>query len=541
LSQRYSALFPEKEPAPSITPAVNKKGLSEDLVSETYSKRPVLILGDIGVGKTMFFRNFIKIQAADIFEKAILLYIDFGTKAALSKDIREFAIDEITCQLRLNYGIDILEKSFLYSAYHGDILRFEKGLYGELKTTNPEAYNMKLIEYIEQKIRSMENHLQHSLLHIYKNHHKQIVMFLDNADQRSDEIQQQVFVMAQSIASNWTASVFLALRPETFQRSKAAGALSAYHLKAFTISPPRIDEVLDKRMQFGINISRGVYPMAELPKGVNIDLQQVASFFTIVQTSLRSKREVVECVDNLSWGNVRIALDFIKTFIGSGHIDTKKILEIYQKSGNYIIRLHEFLRSIIYGDAIYYDPASSPLVNLFDISTNDTKEHFLALTILLYLQNEGEKLNQHGFVAMESLYEVFQAYGFTPDQIDYALCQLWKKRLVETAGRVQPLEKSIPVTSLRLTSVGAYHLMKLPYMFVYYDAIVTDTSIMFPEYERQLLDVNDIRDRLKRCLVFLDYLDKCYDIYLTKCSVLDWNRMTQSTRKNISEIQEINS
>ncbi len=489
----------------------------------------------------MFFRNFIKIQASDIFENAILLYIDFGTKAALSKNIQEFTIDEIVNQLRIGYNIDIYERVFINSAYHGDILRFEKGLYGELKKNNLIEYNNKLIEYLEKKIEQPENHLKISLSHIYKNHHKQVVLFLDNADQRTDDIQQQVFIMAQSIASNWSASVFLALRPETFQRSKNAGALSAYHLKAFTISPPRIDEVLDRRMQFGIDISRGVYPLAQFPKGIKIDLKQVASFFIIAQKSLRERKEIVECVDNLSWGNVRIALDYIKTFIGSGHIDTRKILDIYEGSGFYLIRLHEFLRSIIYGDNIYYDPESSPLVNLYDISTNDFKEHFLALTILLYLQNEGEKLSQHGFVPMEELYESLQAAGFIPDQIDFALCRIWKRRLVETAGRIQPIEKSISVTSLRITSVGAYHLLKLPYMFIYYDAIIIDTPILLSEYECLIHDVHDIKDRLKRGWIFLEYLDKCYNKYFEKSSVIDWNRIVQCTRDNIQEIVNINT
>ncbi len=43
LSQKYSALFPEKTSSPTIASAVNKKGLSEDLVQESYSKRPVLL------------------------------------------------------------------------------------------------------------------------------------------------------------------------------------------------------------------------------------------------------------------------------------------------------------------------------------------------------------------------------------------------------------------------------------------------------------------------------------------------------------------
>jgi hypothetical protein len=36
---------------------------------------------------------------------------------------------------------------------------------------------------------------------------------------------------------------------------------------------------------------------------------------------------LVELVENLSGGNVRAGLGFLNTFVGSGHVDTKKILD----------------------------------------------------------------------------------------------------------------------------------------------------------------------------------------------------------------------
>ena len=52
----------------------------------------------------------------------------------------------------------------------------------------------------------------------------------------------------------------------------------------------------------------------------------------------------------MSAGNVRLALDLVRQFFGSGHINTQKILDIYHRSGGYRIPLHEFLRAIIYDD-----------------------------------------------------------------------------------------------------------------------------------------------------------------------------------------------
>ena len=38
---------------------------------------------------------------------------------------------------------------------------------------------------------------------------------------------------------------------------------------------------------------------------------------------------------------LRLALDFIRVFVGSGNVDTGKILEIYRDSGTYTVPLHE--------------------------------------------------------------------------------------------------------------------------------------------------------------------------------------------------------
>ena len=137
---------------------------------------------------------------------------------------------------------------------------------------------------------------------------KQIVVFLDDADQRSDDVQQQDFLIAQSMASNWRAAVFLTLRPETFYRPKQEGSLSAYHLKAFTISPPRVDRVLQKRSSFGILIATGKFALSSLPPSITVDFGRVAACLSVVKYTLTHSDEVVEAVDNLSGGNIRLAL-----------------------------------------------------------------------------------------------------------------------------------------------------------------------------------------------------------------------------------------
>jgi len=76
---------------------------------------------------------------------------------------------------------------------------------------------------------------------------------------------------------------------------------------------------------------------------------------------------------------VRKALDLLTKFVGSGHLDIRKILRIWRDESRYVIPLHEFLRALIYGDSVYYDPASSPVPNVFDIPSVGGREHFTIL------------------------------------------------------------------------------------------------------------------------------------------------------------------
>lgn len=87
LRTRYKFLFEEKEKSISIDKAVNKKGLSKDLIeiiSNSLSRRPILLVGDVGVGKSTFISNLVKVDGKDVFEKTISLRLNLGSRAIAS-------------------------------------------------------------------------------------------------------------------------------------------------------------------------------------------------------------------------------------------------------------------------------------------------------------------------------------------------------------------------------------------------------------------------------------------------------------------------
>ena len=194
LKARYAALFDSESPGPTMVPATDKRGLSADLVAESISRRPILLLGDVGVGKTTFIRHLMKVEAAALFEDVISIYLDLGSQATLTGDIKSFILDEIVRQLRKKYDVDVDEKNFVRGIYNLDIKRFKSGIFSDLLKSNPELYKTKELEFLEKKVNDKEQHLRSALEHISKGRKKQIVIFIDNADQRDEDIQQIVFL-----------------------------------------------------------------------------------------------------------------------------------------------------------------------------------------------------------------------------------------------------------------------------------------------------------------------------------------------------------
>jgi hypothetical protein len=506
LRARYSALFQKVTEGPSTAPATTKKGINPELLGQALSRRPILLIGDIGVGKTMFIKHLYQVEAPDIFEDALVFYVDFGSGPTLAEDLSVFVMDELSKQLLDRYGIDIEARKFAHGVLHGDLKRFEKGIYADIRDSSPETFRKKQVEYVEEKLRNKDEYLRLCLTHISRGQKKQIVVFLDNVDQRPDEFQERVFMIGQSMADKWPVTVFISIRPQTFYRSRISGTLDAYHPRAFTIGPPRVDEVVIKRLRYGISLlDRGIQVGFQGP--ILVKVESLKNYLVVLAYSFSNNQYLNEFLDNMSGGNIRLALEFVRAFIGSGHVNTEKILSIYRDTGTYLVPPHEFLRAITYGDHEHYSPAASEILNLFDISTADGKEHFLSPILLAQLDRWAQHSTTDGFVSVSDIYTYLQSLGFNPSQIDWAIERLVHRNLIESAtkSRESGLYKS--TSHYRVTSVGAYYAKRLITQFQYVDAMVVDTPIVDVDMRAEIANVYNIADRLLRAKAFCEYLD----------------------------------
>ncbi len=537
LAARYAALFDPSAPSPSLAavkPGKKETSLTPEIMAEALVSRPIVLIGDVGVGKTSFLKHLMYVSAFEEFQRAVYVYIDLGSQAALEQDLKEFVISEIESQLLSRYEINVQENNFVRGVYNLDIELFRKGIYSNLYESNRAEYEKKLLEFLEKKLASRAEHLRKAIQHIVAGRHKQVVIMIDNADQRNLAVQQEAFVVAQNFAQQWKAAVFVAVRPQTFYQSKQAGAFSAYPQKIFTISPPRADLVVEKRLTFALAMAEGKLPIERL-EGVTLNFESLSLFLKALLYSLKHNTELVELIGNITGGNIRQVIDLVIKFIGSPNVDAEKIIDIMSRTGRYTVAAHEFAKTPLLGEYSHYDPSSSVAMNLFDARSSDEREHFLVSMIIAYLNYDGPHRNQEGFVTSGNIISEMQHWGFTPQQIESALRRSTNKRLIETTERIT-FEEDITgligemPAAFRITTIGAYHLARWSTTFGYLDAMAFDTPIFDSQVIEQLArnpESFDIRDRLYRSTIFRTYLTSVWHKSGLAPPYFDWTSLLQ--------------
>ena len=357
-------------------------------------------------------------------------------------------------------------------------------------------------------------------------------------------MQQAAFIVAQNLARDWEAAVFVAVRPQTFYKSKQAGSLTAYPHRVFTISPPRVDRVIERRLEFALSMAEGRVAIERL-QDIEVRLVNIATFLKVLHYSLSKNTELVEFLSNITAGNIRAVVEFVTTFIGSANVDAEKIIRIMEKKGRYVIPVHEFWKAALLGEYSYYDPRSSLAFNLFDIRNPNQYEHFLVPMILGYLNSEGDHKSKEGFVASTSIIAEMQEWSFTPEATESALRRANNKKLLETHRRVTFDEDEGELFGdmpeyFRISTIGAYHLLRWIKEFSYLDAMSYDTPILDREIHDALsphITSFAIADRLERALTFRKYLSRAWHSSNLAPSYFDWASLLAAGEESFARVQ----
>lgn len=530
LAARYASLFEDEGVA--AQPAKARKGkdtFTPDLLAEAISNKPIVLVGDVGVGKSSFIKHLKYVSAFEEFRRSIYVYIDLAFEGALSASLRDLVLNTVEDTLLEEHEIDVLEDEFVRRVYKKEMIRFERGVEGRLREVAPERYILAEIEHLKSLTSDRSEHLKRSIQYLASEKRKQIIIAIDNADKRSSEIQQDAFIIAQNIASTWKAAVFVSMRPSTYYTSKRAGALSAYQSRVFTIAPPRIDLVLEKRIRFAVEIAEGKRQLEQL-QHVRLNLSSIVAVLKSVMESISTSDDVQIFLENITGGNVRAVIEFVAETIGSPNIDTEAAVRVTAEGGDYIFPVHDFWKVALKGEFHYFDPSKVLAANLFATQANDKSEHFLAPLILSFLAAEGAHRASEGFVQTVLLLSEMQSLGYSSKSCESCLRRLVNDRLIETALRVSFEEDEFGLygelpSKFRINSAGAYYVQHWMCTISYLDAVVVDMQIYDEDVKNTLKE--SIRslalaDRLERAQLIRGYLTKVWEEMSLNVDYFDW-------------------
>jgi predicted type IV restriction endonuclease len=520
-------------------------GLRLDPALALISARPIVVIGDVGVGKTSFFQNLF--EQLDASEKAntYFIHVNLGIKANLAHDLKTYILSEIPLVLKTKYSVNIETYDFAQSIYYTELDDFDRSVKGAMKNIDNVAYQKERIAFLSDKVNQKDRHLHAALAHLAHGRRKQIILVLDNADQRKFEIQQDAFLIAQELAATRSLLCFVALRPSTFHQSKMTGALSGYQNRILTIAPPPADEVIARRITFAVRVAEGKAAAGAL-EGIRLHVKSIVAFLNATLRSIRANQAIRQFLSNITGGNTRLVIELITAFCGSPNVDSEKIVSIEEKYGNYLVPLHEFTKHALLGEYAYYNALSSIVAcNIFDISTPDPREYFLSSLIIAFLNSTSSVKDNDGFALGTTVLAEMMKHGFLEEQVRHHLRRLARKRLIETPYahyREIEMEDREPPEQFhfRATSIGIYHLLYWSGSFSFVDATSTDTPIFDTVVREQVMRLAqsfDIEDRYTKTVLFCAYLQAQWQTANITAMYYDFGAIVQSQSESFEQVK----
>ncbi|AZI67597.1 hypothetical protein EIB71_07940 [Kaistella daneshvariae] len=209
---------------------------------------PIILIGGKGAGKTTFIKYFLEV----VMDKGIkknrpLLYLDFRDETESTIKDTKFIYQKLIDQLYKEYtNLNLNNFNILKTIYKLELENNKKGIWEYIKSE--EILNEKTSEYIEKQSQNPIHHLTKISNYLVSKCNKRLCVVIDNADQLTEEIQKEVFILGNSLHRNLKVMVIISLREGYFYKFKNKPPFDAYHSTVFHITAPPYREVLKKEL-----------------------------------------------------------------------------------------------------------------------------------------------------------------------------------------------------------------------------------------------------------------------------------------------------
>ncbi len=295
-------------------------------------RHPVVVVGNVGVGKTTFLRRSI----ASLREEKAAFYalVDLegrGQGVAIDAASEEsFVSEEILTALHRGAKsvfdtttkktqADPRSRGTLRNLFHKE-LEQSKNLGRAVYTADASAWDKKELEILENSSNDVCELLRRYVHYLRTARFKRggdslpILLLLDNLDQATDEYQRVVYGYCQRLVRDTPAVVVLCMRETTYRRGRLPGGfLTSSPLQfVFHVAAPSRRQLFSQRVKFG----EFAIEHATLPKRLRDVAGEVKKVCDVLRTTLLAdSSEALELVSGLGGHNIRHTLSLARKLV----------------------------------------------------------------------------------------------------------------------------------------------------------------------------------------------------------------------------------
>lgn len=430
----------------------------------------MILFGGRGSGKSTFLKHLLYHERPIEFDMysqiALIDLID-------SSQTRNELIIELWKRLLNEIDNDLIRKGSreqIIELFNDDYLIYHKQFLAGLSESSIEFQKLSN-QFIKDKLKDVKEFCSRLSLRL-KNKKKGLIVFLDNMDQLTPELQDTCFLTAIEIAKKLRCLVIISMREERYFNVKTRGVLDAYHTPGFHLSSPDIPSVIIKRIKY---IVRKIKKSSDIQSEYDLSentLKLLISFFNICIKDLENNNSPLSTFLRFATqGDVRQALEFFKSFLTSGYTN---INEMALKP-TWVFKLHQVIKPMMIPNRFFYDERVSRIPNLYQLRNDTNSSHFTGLRILNKLKNRSGDKTTSGFIDIKFFIQEFELKYDLKEDCEKHLDIYLQRGLIEASNRLE--EYSERVDQIRLTAMGNYMIEHLVYDFVYLDLIGIDCAL----------------------------------------------------------------
>lgn len=459
-SKKNSTPLATSEP----TELVEKISQRIDHKSEAYSL--LLLVGNVGSGKTTFVRYFKKVfldqQHPDLAKQCDWVFLNMNSAPLSSDEIYSWLKKEVIVQLGKNHNeIDFSSLDVIKKIFRKEIHCFQAGI-GQLLVEDSASYNKELYDLLKAKTDDISLYLESLLYFLKENFGSLPIIVLDNCDKRNKDEQLLMFQVSQWLRTSYKCIVILPMRDNTYDLYRDEPPLDTVVKDlVFRIDPPDLLKVIQARLDYIIRITNQTDSLYVLQNGftVSIKKSELIEYFKCIMLAIRNNHMASNIFYRLSDRNTRNGIQLFEDFCKSGHVLADDIFKIRATGKEYELPSYKFLNALLRKNRRYFNGEESNFANLFYSSySDDFPDPFVRIDILQWLKANNSKegpSKSKGMFPVNSVIRDMQLIGHNSDVVQRELNYFIKRGLVISESLMNCIDKNDLV---KIALPGLLHL-----------------------------------------------------------------------------------